>query len=245
MQFLRVAPIRLGPTQRRDHRRRLRHERRRVGQRRRPRRQKRRRIRPAQTLDRLARHARHHRLDYLEGSTASQRSSLAWVALPNLEEAGALLDRLNHSATRPVALDLLNHSAARTIGIPLGLPASGAVLAIGFEDNAASVAWQLDRLLAEVEPLDLRIVENEAAESLWNALTEFQEDVPCSLSLLANVRPSAVSKFVARLDPERWSIQAHAGNGIVLRTPWETARSTTLKARSFASVARRFRSAAT
>ena len=144
-----------------------------------------------------------------------ERSALAWVALPNLEECGVLLDRLNHSATRPVALDLLNHSAAQAIGEPLGLPASNGVLIVGFEDNASSVAWQIDRIRSEVAPHDLCVLENDSADTLWSALTDFQEDAPGALTLLANIRPSALPTFIARLSPERWSIQAHAGNGIV------------------------------
>jgi glycolate oxidase FAD binding subunit len=32
---------------------------------------------------------------------------------------------------------------------------------------------------------------------------------------VANLRPSTVAGFVEGLDPARWSVQAHAGNGIV------------------------------
>ena len=32
---------------------------------------------------------------------------------------------------------------------------------------------------------------------------------------MANLRPSSVAAFVEGLDPARWSVQAHAGNGIV------------------------------
>ncbi len=44
------------------------------------------------------------------------------------------------------------------------------------------------------------------------------------MSLLANVRPSQVMAFVERLEPGRWAVQAHAGNGIVrghLRGPFD------------------------
>ena len=51
--------------------------------------------------------------------------------------------------------------------------------------------------------------------SLWKALTEFQAIELGPVSLVANVRPSTVVSFVERLDPQRWSVQAHAGNGIV------------------------------
>jgi glycolate oxidase FAD binding subunit len=35
------------------------------------------------------------------------------------------------------------------------------------------------------------------------------------LSVVANLRPSTVVPFAARLDPGLWAVQAHAGNGIV------------------------------
>ena len=35
------------------------------------------------------------------------------------------------------------------------------------------------------------------------------------VSFVANLRPSSVASFVEALDPQRWSAQAHAGNGIV------------------------------
>lgn len=144
-----------------------------------------------------------------------ERSSILWVPLPNLEESAALLDRLNRSAARPTALDLLNLSAAELVGGPLGLPTSRGVLAIGLEDNASSVEWQIDRLRDEVAPLDSFVVENDAAESLWSALIEFQEEGTGTVGFLANLRPSAVPGFAALFPSERWAIQAHAGNGNV------------------------------
>jgi glycolate oxidase FAD binding subunit len=142
-------------------------------------------------------------------------SALAWVPVPDVEALGPTLDRLNTSATRPMALELLNSTGARLIGEDLGLPASDWVLVLGFEDNAASVTWQLDRLKGELGRADLVILEGVQAEPLWSALTEFQAAKVGALSFMANLRPSSVVPFVTRLDPSRWAIQAHAGNGIV------------------------------
>ena len=50
---------------------------------------------------------------------------------------------------------------------------------------------------------------------LWKALTEFPAVEVGPVSFVANLRPSSVASFVEALDPERWSVQAHAGNGIV------------------------------
>ena len=50
---------------------------------------------------------------------------------------------------------------------------------------------------------------------MWKALTDFQAAKSGPVSFVANLRPSSVASFVEALDPERWSVQAHAGNGIV------------------------------
>ena len=59
------------------------------------------------------------------------------------------------------------------------------------------------------------MIEGEQVASLWDTLTEFQASAVGPISFVANLRPSSVAAFVAGLDPERWSVQAHAGNGIV------------------------------
>jgi glycolate oxidase FAD binding subunit len=97
----------------------------------------------------------------------------------------------------------------------LGLPVADWVLAVGFEDNAASVAWQVDRLRSELGPAEVIVREGIDAGPLWAALTEFPAAAPGPLSITANLRPSSVVPFVNGLDPDRWAIQAHAGNGIV------------------------------
>ena len=84
------------------------------------------------------------------------------------------LDQLNTSATRPVALELLNGSGAKAVGQGLGLPTGLGIIVIGYEDNAASVRWQLDKLKSELARNDFAVLEGADAEPLWNALTEFQ-----------------------------------------------------------------------
>ena len=144
-----------------------------------------------------------------------EASAIAWVPLTGPIAAAEQLDRLNTSATRPIALDLLNAPAARTIGQSFGLSGEYPVLAIGFEDNADSVRWQIDRLKSEVGRTDLIVVDGERAVSLWDALNGFQAAGQGPLSFVANLSPSMVAGFVEGLDPGRWSVQAHAGNGIV------------------------------
>jgi glycolate oxidase FAD binding subunit len=144
-----------------------------------------------------------------------EASALVWAAIADSAELDALLDRLNTSATRPIALELLNPSAAHRVGEPLGLPDGRWVLAIGFEDNAASVAWQVDRIRSELGAADVAVRENADAGPLWSALIEFPALELGPVSFTANLRPSSVVGFVRELDPGRWAVQTHAGNGIV------------------------------
>jgi glycolate oxidase FAD binding subunit len=95
------------------------------------------------------------------------------------------------------------------------LPTGQAILAIGYEDSAGSVGWQLDRLTAELGRADFAVVEDGEAAQLWKALNGFQAERAGPVSFVANLRPSMVPSFAGRLDSERWSVQAHAGNGIV------------------------------
>jgi glycolate oxidase FAD binding subunit len=69
-----------------------------------------------------------------------EASALVWAVYAQPDELAGVLDRLNTSATRPIALELLNPSGARLAGEAIGLPVGGWVLAVGFEDNAAAVA---------------------------------------------------------------------------------------------------------
>jgi glycolate oxidase FAD binding subunit len=145
-----------------------------------------------------------------------EASAIAWVSVSGpTDAADRLLDQLNTSDARPIALDLLNAPAARSVGQSLGLPGEHPVLALGFEDNVDSVRWQIDRLKGELGRADLVVVEGEHALPLWDALNGFQAAGQGLLSFVANLRPSAVAGFVQGIDPGRWSIQAHAGNGIV------------------------------
>jgi len=142
-------------------------------------------------------------------------SALVWAVIPSGDRLGTILDGLNTSGTRPIALDVLNASGARMAGGPLGLPHDGTVLVLGFEDNAPSVAWELDHLKSELLGLDFVTLAEQAAEPLWSALTEFQAAEMGLVTFVANVRPSSVASFVAELDPALWAVQAHAGNGII------------------------------
>ncbi len=144
-----------------------------------------------------------------------EASAIGWVALDRAEDAADVLDRLNTSRTRPIAVELLNRKAAEAIGGGCGLPASDWVIAVGLEDNAASVRWQRDALGPEVQPGRLEIVEGVEAEPVWRALAEFAAAETGPLSLVASLKPSAVVELASQPDAESWAIQAHAGSGVV------------------------------
>ncbi len=144
-----------------------------------------------------------------------EASTIAWIPFTDPDRLASAIDGFNLSGTRPVAVELLNRTAARTVGQSLGLPTDQAVLAIGLEDNAESVRWQVDRLKTELGRIEFLVVEGERVASLWASLTEFQASSFGPISFVANLRPSSVAAFVAGLDPDRWSVQSHAGNGIV------------------------------
>jgi glycolate oxidase FAD binding subunit len=148
-----------------------------------------------------------------------EASALAWVRFRRLADAAQAIDRLATSGTRPVAIDLLNLEAARTIGQAGDLPVEDWVVVIGFEDNATSVAWQLDRLTIELGRTDLVFLQGDRAEPLWSALVEFQAERDFPVSIAVNLKPSAALGFLGLIDPGLWSIQLHAGNGI-LRAHW-------------------------
>jgi glycolate oxidase FAD binding subunit len=95
------------------------------------------------------------------------------------------------------------------------LPTGLGIIVIGYEDNAASVRWQIDKLKTELARNDFAVLEGADAEPLWSALTEFQVASVGAVSFVANLRPSSLASFLEGLDPYRWSAQAHAGNGIV------------------------------
>jgi glycolate oxidase FAD binding subunit len=150
-----------------------------------------------------------------------ETGALVWLPVDQTSELAARLDALNTSATRPMAVELLNRPAARRVGAAWNLPVADWVLVVGYEDNAAAVTWQVERLRAEIAAAGLQVVRasDDATpdELIWTGLGDGLAGGSGMgpLQLVANIRPSGVAAFGSRLDPERWLVQAHAGNGIV------------------------------
>ena len=143
---------------------------------------------------------------------APEASALAWSFYADLKSASEALEGLNTSSTRPVLVELLNAPGSREIG--LDRP-DGWTLVIGFEDNQASVDWQSEQIASELAPGRPTILRDLDAEPIAAALVESQALGDGPIRFQANVRPSALAPFLDGIDPGLWSIQAHAGNGIV------------------------------
>lgn len=145
---------------------------------------------------------------------ATEAAAIGWFPFPRAEGAAQALERLNTSATRPVAIELLNEPAAREIGASAGLPVEDWVVVVGYEDNADSVAWQGGQIQSELGPAGALIRDAEAVP-LWTALRDYSTSCDGCVAMVANVRPSQVVSFASELDSGLWSVQSHAGNGIV------------------------------
>jgi glycolate oxidase FAD binding subunit len=133
----------------------------------------------------------------------------------NAAAVGPTLDRLHASASRPVAVELLNRPTASGLNLPASDPW---VIAVGFEEKAATVAWQVSKLLDELKAAPVRDVtqiRGADGDRLWAALAGSDGDSPFVLK--ATTRPSrtaAVAAELAAAHPDL-RVQAHAGNGIV------------------------------
>jgi glycolate oxidase FAD binding subunit len=144
-----------------------------------------------------------------------ESSALVWVKLATIEQVGEQLDSLNVSLTRPVAIELLNQPAADVVGQPLGLSSAPWILAVGFEDNAPSVAWQRDKLLEELAGFDAVVLEHEPADRLWRSLIDTPARFDGILAFEAHLPPSETAAFAGLVDAGLWLLQAHAGTGVV------------------------------
>jgi glycolate oxidase FAD binding subunit len=143
-----------------------------------------------------------------------EASALAWVPFEDPVVLANLLDALNTSGTRPMAVEVVNGAGA---SLGAGVPGGPWNLVLGYEDNAASVDWQVDRLRLELGEHARRLVVFRAHEAapVWEFLIGFPALEAGPLTFVANLRPSAVMPFCTRLDPAQWAVQCHAGNGIV------------------------------
>jgi glycolate oxidase FAD binding subunit len=123
------------------------------------------------------------------------------------------LERLNTSSTRPVAIELLNGPASNLVS--RGIPADSWSLEIAYEGNEEEVSWQVERLRAELAS-QVGLVRRAAdASAVVASLRELSSISESAVQVVANVRASTVPSLAAAVDPGRWGLHAHAGNGVV------------------------------
>jgi glycolate oxidase FAD binding subunit len=151
-----------------------------------------------------------------------EHSALLACSVADAAEAEKLLAALVTSKVTPMAIELLVgpewRDEAALAGLAQESPA-GLVLVVGLEGTGPEVEYMIGQLSAEWRELgvDAPQVVGESA-SLWQRLIEFSAAGQSPLVLKANVRPSGTTAMIEsarRLDPE-CSIQAHAGNGILI-----------------------------
>ncbi len=141
-----------------------------------------------------------------------EAAAVVRVGFPTLAGALSAAGRLGSSATRPVSLDVLDRMASRSV-MP-GRDAEAWCILVGFEGNAPAVAWQVERIRAELDAGDAAVLEGLDAEITWAALTDWQAAEVGPLTIKANLRPTRLEGWLARLDPDRWAVAVHAGSGI-------------------------------
>lgn len=129
------------------------------------------------------------------------------------EAAERLLAALVTSRTMPAAIELLHGPVWESAN-------AGGRLLIGYEGGQTEVDWQVEQLQREWREQDVTessVHRGDTADSLWNQLTEFPAQ-HAPLVVKASLRPSAVTSYMKLLSETdaRVSVQAHAGNGIVI-----------------------------
>src|SRR5207253_3354699 len=117
-------------------------------------------------------------------------------------DLGPVLDLLHGSKSRPAVVELSNAGCWRAAGVSPPSTGSDWVLAVGFEEKAATVEWQLGTLLGELKSApvrDVAEVRGPAVASLWQALTDLQQRPESRLIWKASVPPTRVAEVVAAL----------------------------------------------
>jgi glycolate oxidase FAD binding subunit len=119
-----------------------------------------------------------------------------------------ILDALAATKTRPVAVELLNY-----VGNSRGICEGWCVFVL-FEEKAAAVAWQVETLRNELEPLPALAVTEFPHASLINLGTVFQLRPESRFIGKLSVPPSKVAEAVIQL-PTGAIVHAHALNGVI------------------------------
>ncbi|GIW81618.1 MAG: FAD-linked oxidase [Gemmatales bacterium] len=134
-----------------------------------------------------------------------------------------LLEAVHQTQTRPVCWDLLNRNAIVKMfqRWQLELPQADWLVLVGYESNREAVSWQLKQYVREISELQTQGLYSwagSASDPYWRALAELPGGFEARLSFKANLLPSRVAGFCRQAQKlhETMSLQAHAGNGIVI-----------------------------
>jgi len=140
-------------------------------------------------------------------------ASAAVVLGCKADQVAPVLDRLHASKARPVAVELLNQAAWRAWGTS-PLITGDWIIAVGFEEKAATVKWQLATLRDELKDSDLRdLVEAPDPPALWAALTQLQIRPESRWITKSSVPPSRLAEAVMK--SSAGLVHAEALNGII------------------------------
>jgi glycolate oxidase FAD binding subunit len=148
-----------------------------------------------------------------------EEQAVVAFACPPSDLDGAL-NQIHATRTRPVAVELLNPAAVQALtGSLPGTRPDGWAVAVGFEDNADAVKWQLKQLVLELGGrFNISGAVGECAGPLWQTLVAATACPEEGWSFKAGVLSSQTAAFclhAAQLAPEA-GLQAHAASGIVL-----------------------------
>jgi glycolate oxidase FAD binding subunit len=133
----------------------------------------------------------------------------------NSDSLAGVLDALAVSKSRPCAVELLDRGAWRAANLSPPF-ATDWVLAVGFEEKAAAVRWQVSTLLDELRSAPVRDATELPDTSLLAAMTGLQLRPESRLIGKLSVLPSQAAETVQKLSagPPRL-IHAHGLSGIV------------------------------
>jgi glycolate oxidase FAD binding subunit len=150
-----------------------------------------------------------------------ESTAIVWASFKTLAQIDCTLEQMLTSATRPVALEVLNPQAAKQITAESrqDLPAVRPVLVVSIEGSQRETRWQIEALKQELSspaPQQIEVVYDKQATQLLEALTEYQAYSDDPLTFQANLLPSKTLEFIENATQMGASVQAHAGNGIVI-----------------------------
>ena len=148
-------------------------------------------------------------------------TALVWQCFDSFNNIDETLEALLTSQTRPIALEVLGPKAAGHVSsnARCQLPADSPTLIVGFEGSETETKWQVDRLKQECEPFNptsVDVVTSKEADNIWESLTDYATWSDDPLTFQANLPASKTIEFVEMAVKRGVSIQAHAGNGIVV-----------------------------